>query len=447
MKYTLNIILLFVLFQSSAQNEGNIWYFGDSAGVDFNSGTPVALTNGSIAFANHTDFMGFPINYNEGTSVISDYSGNLLFYSDGQTVWNQNHQIMLNGDSLFGNFSSTQSSVIIPQPNSKELYYIFTIDDVWESTSNYGFRYSVVDMCEDNGNGMVIPAQKNILLLDGAYEKLGAVRHSNGVDYWVVTHKLNTNKYYSYLLNQTGISDTVVSVTGAVSTYGQGQLKFSPNGQRMAVVHNQHWVTPIEFELFDFDNSTGIISNPIGITTSGKNVYGIEFSPNSNILYAVFTKPSPTTILNIMQYDILISDSITINNSQTSVYQANLVSVRGLQLAPNDKIYMVSISNADYLLSINNPNILGVGCNVIDNDVYLAGRAGDKTLPTFVAGYSYDNLNFISCEASLDDVSKNHPKVEKIIDTMGRETEDKPNTLLIYVYSDGTTKKVYRTTP
>ena len=27
---------------------------------------------------------------------------------------------------------------------------------------------------------------------------------------------------------------------------------------------------------------------------------------------------------------------------------------------------------------------------------------------------------------------------------MGRETEDKPNTMLIYIYSDGTTEKVYR---
>lgn len=32
----------------------------------------------------------------------------------------------------------------------------------------------------------------------------------------------------------------------------------------------------------------------------------------------------------------------------------------------------------------------------------------------------------------------------KIVDSMGRETEDKPNTLLFYIYSDGTTEKVFR---
>lgn len=35
-------------------------------------------------------------------------------------------------------------------------------------------------------------------------------------------------------------------------------------------------------------------------------------------------------------------------------------------------------------------------------------------------------------------------EVVKIIDLMGRETDDKPNTVLIYVYSDGSQKKVFR---
>lgn len=356
---------------------------------------------------------------------------------------------MLNGDSLYGNFSSTQSSIIIPQPGSKNLYYIFTVDDVWESFSDYGFRYSVVDMCEESGYGMVVPSLKNILLLDGAYEKLGAVRHSNGIDYWIVTHKLTTNEYYAYLLDQTGISDTVISAVGSISTYGQGQLKFTPDGLHMAVAHNQHYINNVQFELFDFNNSTGLISNPITIASSGYNVYGVEFSPNSNLLYAVFTKVAPAAEFGIVQFDISSGNSITINNSQTTIYQSNIATLRGLQLAPNDKIYMVSITNSGYLLSISDPNVVGSGCNVIDNDVYLGGKAGDKTLPTFVAGYSYNNLGFLSCELSImeNEISNNKPALVKIVDILGIETKEKPNTLLIYVYSDGTTEKVFRAMP
>ena len=446
MRYILLTFLILTTIISFAQNEGNIWYFGNSAGVDFNGLNPIALTDGAIAFANHTNFIGDPINYNEGTSAISDASGNLLFYSDGQTIWNRNHIVMSNGDSLFGNFSSTQSSIIIPQPESKNLYYIFTVDDVWESDSTYGFRYSIVDMCVDNGNGMVIPSEKNILLLDGAYEKVGAVKHANGIDFWVVTHKLNTNEYYAYLFSQLGISSAVISTIGSVSTYGQGQLKFSPDGSHMAVAHNQHYLSGVQFVLFDFDNSTGVFSNPINLATSTYNVYGVEFSPDNSVLYAVYTQISPSTEFKIVQFDISSGNAATINNSQANIYQTNSAILRGLQLAPNNKIYMVAIPNNSYLLSINNPNIIGTGCNVIDNDIYLGGNIGSNSLPTFVAGYSYDNINFISCELSIDEIASQSSKLTliKIVDCFGRETEDKPNTLLIYVYSDGTTEKIFR---
>lgn len=38
----------------------------------------------------------------------------------------------------------------------------------------------------------------------------------------------------------------------------------------------------------------------------------------------------------------------------------------------------------------------------------------------------------------------NYKTLIHVFDIMGRETEDKPNTLLIYIYSDGTTEKVFR---
>ena len=94
--------LSFILFSniSYSQKEENIWYFGNRAGLDFNSGSPVALTDG-VLFTN------------EGCSVISDNTGNLLFYTDGTRVWNKNHRQMPNGLELMGNFSSNQSAVTV----------------------------------------------------------------------------------------------------------------------------------------------------------------------------------------------------------------------------------------------------------------------------------------------------------------------------------------------
>lgn len=436
MKQLLTLYTLFVLFTVTAQNQGNVWHFGHHAGVDFSNGSPVAI-NGGQTF----DSLG----YSEGITALSDEDGNLLMYSNGETLWNKNHQVMLNGNDLFGNFSSTQSSIIIPQPNSRHIYYLFTVDDVWESSSSYGFRYSVIDLCEDNGNGMVLPELKNIPLLDSAYEKMGAVRHSNGRDFWIVTHKLNTNEYYSFLLDQNGVNNPVISAIGTSSSFGQGQLKFSPDGTKMAVAHNQHFVGDVQFELFDFDPSTGQISNPIGLSTTPYNVYGIEFSPNSSVLYAVYTRVTPTTVLKIVQFDISSGNATDINNSQTDVFQTNAATLRGLQIAPNGKIYMVAIPSTGYLLSINNPNTLGAGCNVVDNDVYLGGENGNMTLPTFVANYSYDNVNFTNCELSINELPEESKQVSlvKIVDLTGRQINYQTNTVMIYIYSNGTMERVF----
>ncbi|MEM8909236.1 MAG: hypothetical protein AAGD05_15425, partial [Bacteroidota bacterium] len=53
-----------------AQKEGNIWYFGDQAGVNFNQGNGVIDTDNNIVTF-------------EGCASISDTAGNLLFYTNG----------------------------------------------------------------------------------------------------------------------------------------------------------------------------------------------------------------------------------------------------------------------------------------------------------------------------------------------------------------------------
>jgi hypothetical protein len=150
MKYIKIIFLLVLLFfelSLKAQKEANIWYFGDYAGLDFNSGSPVAINDGMT-------------NCSEGTSVLSNPEGELMMYTDGVTVWTKNHTVMSNGNNLYGNSSATQSSVIIPMPNSTHKYYIFTVDFI---LGDKGLNYSIVDMELNGGLGGV--TNKNIPLM------------------------------------------------------------------------------------------------------------------------------------------------------------------------------------------------------------------------------------------------------------------------------------------
>src|SRR6218665_176745 len=111
------------------QNEASKWYFGSLAGLDFMTNPPTILTNGAMSTQ-------------EGCASISNGAGNILFYTDGVTVWNQAHTVMANGTLLQGSFNSTQSGVIIKQPGNSNIYYIFTVDALGGAN---GLKYSIVD--------------------------------------------------------------------------------------------------------------------------------------------------------------------------------------------------------------------------------------------------------------------------------------------------------------
>ena len=156
------VVILILCFTCAlnAQGEANVWYFGENAGLDFNSGTPVALTNGALVT-------------NEGCASISDSVGNLLFYTDGVTVYNNNHTIMPNGNGLNGDSSSTHSAIIVPKPGNNDEYYIFTVDRGGQSD---GLQYSQVNMNLDNGLGDVVSGMKNVFLVAPTTEKVTAIK-------------------------------------------------------------------------------------------------------------------------------------------------------------------------------------------------------------------------------------------------------------------------------
>ncbi|MCO6175242.1 T9SS type B sorting domain-containing protein [Flavobacterium sp. NRK F10] len=363
------LIMLISSFAFS-QGEANIWYFGQNAGLDFNSGSPVALTNGQL-------------NTLEGCATISDSSGNLLFYTDGITVWDKNHAVMPNGAGLNGDPSSTQSATIVPQPGSSTVFYIFTLDAF---AGPDGFCYSIVDISLNGGNGDVIV--KNVTIYTPSNEKLSIIKHANNIDYWIVTHEWDSNNFISYLLTSSGlsISNPVVSSVGAMVTGSTdncwGQMKISPDGSKLAIANSF-----INAELFDFDINTGLVSNPIEFYNQN-NCYGIEFSVNSQVLYLTNLDGNQVNF-KILQFDL--SDPSVINGSMQIIYTSNTNSQvpTSLQLGPDNKIY-VGQNSKNSLSVINNPDVLGFGCDFQLNSIDLAGKFCKYGLPPFVSSFFYN---------------------------------------------------------
>jgi hypothetical protein len=397
-----NVLLIFGFCfwvgESCAQKQGNIWYFGNHAGLDFNSGVPVAISNGQT----YSPDASPP----EGSAVISDSSGSLLFYTNGQTVWDRTQQIMPNGDSLLGHWSSTQSAIIIPLPGSSRYFYVFTTDAFYADNLRYGFRYSVVDMCLNNELGDVITGQKNILLLDTVTEKLTAVRHANGIDYWIIIHKFYSDAFYSYLLTSSGIVDTVLSHIGSTHGGGTGtsigQMKASPDGNKLTTVNGNAGALSIA-EYFDFNNASGVASNWVNLkTTFGAQYqfYGVSFSPDNSKLYIACWLNGN----GLYQFDLTRGGGLpdSVRASKTLIH--GTYNYYGMQLGPDGKIYIAKGGYGN-LGVINYPNLSGLNCNYVDNAIALTGGSGLEP-PNFIDSYDYSNTINFCCNISIPEISQ-----------------------------------------
>jgi gliding motility-associated-like protein len=364
MKVRQNIFLfitLSLLSLSYAQEIGPVWYFGNKAGLDFNSGTPIALTNGAL-FSD------------EGCATLTDTNGQIMFYTNGNTVWNKDHVVMYNGTGLFGEVSSAQGVVIVQRPGSNTIFYIFTVHTQPIDAGYKGLRYSEVDMTLDGGLGAVT-SNKNIFLATAIGEMLTIVRHSNGTDRWLAAVTYPDSKIFALLITAAGINTTPVISDGgpALPNYGwMGTMKVSPDGKKLA---HSHLLSGVQ--LTDFDPATGVADQSITLTTD--SMYGVEFSPSGKLLYtSSFNSFSNASFLK--QYNL---EAANIPASAVDVSLSNQTYDAGaLQLATDGKIYYSRFNLLENLDVINNPDVPGTGCNYQADAVYLGGRTINSGLPS-----------------------------------------------------------------
>ncbi|MBD1261975.1 T9SS type B sorting domain-containing protein [Maribacter polysiphoniae] len=356
MKKSLAFLLLISCFYVSlAQNRANIWYFGYRAGLDFNSGVPVTLLDGQLFTR-------------EGCASMCDNYGGLLFYTDGISVYNKNHMLMPNGTGLLGDSSSTHSAIVVPKPDTLSEYYIFTVDD---SFGDDGLRYSIVDMSLDGGLGDV--TSKNIQLESKIPEKIVAYKITGTDDYWVVSQRYNSNDFLAFRVSGSGVDHVPVISSSGIGNGPKdrptSQIKISLDGKRLATANG--W----EVQVFDFDETTGKVSNPITLLPNISS-YGVEFSPDGNLLYVSYYS-------GVCQFNLGAGSETDIENSKV-ILQSSVEAFGSLQLGPDEKIYGVKVER-EYLDVIHNPNELGVACGYQYDDVYLGGRLGFLGLPTFIS--------------------------------------------------------------
>lgn len=414
-KHIVLLLGLVVFSQNTlfAQRETAIWYFGNNAGIDFNTGFPVALDDGQLVTG-------------EGCATISTPNGQLLFYTDGISIFDRDHNLMPNGTGLIGDSSSTSSAIIVPDPGDTQRFYVFTVDtDDLVFASSLGLHYSVVDMSLNNGFGDVVTAEKNINLLPITSEKLTAVQNAARDGFWIISQF--EDRFFAFELSAQGVNTTpVISVqppfielvdipqfTNVDVAAMRGYLKSNKSGTKLAIAHFSNntlsdfdlitglvearsfaYTNTGELYLYDFDNATGVVSNPLDLLEfdNGGSPYGLEFSPDERYLYVEldYMTPLPNAIFNLIRGDVVQFDlqATDVAASMTPIFTSTTNPQRGaIQAAFDGKLYHTTLFQTA-LSVIENPN--ADAAQVIYNELsvdLLPGTVSRYGLPIFVPSF------------------------------------------------------------
>lgn len=411
LKNCLYIFLFVLVFAGKAQinaetKRANHWYFGQGAGIDWTSGVPVVVSNGQT-------------NSYEGAASISDLNGNLLFYSDGNTIWNKNHIPMQNGYDLLGcngiptPINVTQNALIIPHPGNDSLYYLFHLGCLDFQT--YTLKYTVVNIKLNSGLGKVISA--NNAIMPTKTQALAACRHADGCSVWIVA--IDTNQNYSFLkFTSTGLNtspiNTPMNLNFNLPVGWNCSIKFSPKLNYFAAMPYSGFASD-SLMIHKFNNSNAQIISTVKVPTGDQEIYDICFSPDETKLYGGGENPGGTYINNIWQFNLSLFNQASIISSKTVIYTDSCFFGQ-MQNGLDNKIYISRGSysfvngNTDSLAIINTPNASGLACNFNFNAVYLNGKPCIYSLPSFDQAYFYPLLNN-TCVTGVNEITATHFKI------------------------------------
>jgi len=290
----------------------NVWYFGTKAGIDFNVQPPAPLDDSA---------MDAP----EGCAVVGDRNGRVIFYTDGDKVFDRLHNQIAVG--IGGDPASAQSALIMSLPDDETLYYIFTTQANRLGTAHTLF-YSLFDLKENGGLGAVV--KQKIPLFNRSTERITANEN------WLIAHEYGNNSFRSYRVTSTGIANPIITSIGSEHSYlvpeqAEGCMKIGPRNNIAVPVSKPG--SSNQIEIFQLIDSTGVITNyrKVNLNEPTGKIYGIEFSPGGNKLFASIQGASS----KIFEYFL---DSINAVYFRNSV--VNSAKIGALQLAPDGQIYI-----------------------------------------------------------------------------------------------------------
>lgn len=351
-----------------------------------------------------------PAGWYYGSASISSPTGELQIYGIGNYVYEGATGTVIasaNGSTWPSYTSPGPSSIFCPWPGDDDRIAGFARRS---SFNNAEARLMSFSFQRDAQTGSwELEAGSEQQLNDSAMRVLTAVAHTNGTDYWIISHGHMGNTFLAYRLTAQGVDTTpVISQTGpalptASNTYislnRSGTLVASYSGTQLAFSHvSTDSSSAIRCDLFQFDASTGVVSYYSSLPILSNGVHGTEFSPDGTKLYQMHGAWAPDVgwTITLRQFDVTSQDAGQIAASAVLVrtefyppeYQIPGLGLR-MASAPDGRIYVIWDGESS-LAVISEPNAPGEACNFVVGQVQLDTNA--RALPNQCKRYHDSEL-------------------------------------------------------
>lgn len=383
-KKTLYFTTIFVFFVNNlfAQKEANVWYLNNQYGVEF-----------STLYGKERFDSKMNISTTRQSATICDSIGNLLFHTDGISIWNNQHKVIAH-DLKGGN-----TVAIVPYPLNKDIYYIFYTGQLpypesypldtkkakeiqkkeaeeKKKNKEITLYYSLLDIKSQKF------VEKDVMLAKNILFDFCIARHKQGFSYWIVTHEVNSNKFLSFLLDRKGIGK-IPSESSIGKIYSIDEPLIKPNFtiqkelelsyfMKVSIQGDKIVLDKIGvddgFEVFDFDNVSGKITKNYVISYMNNTYYTLdsEFSPNGHYIYILlrYKEKQPEIVENtIFQYNLNDKYEKFIEKTVENIWLVSESISRHdmhLQIGVNGRIYISVLDVANYVLSKPNKKIFNI---------------------------------------------------------------------------------------
>ncbi|MFZ1561780.1 MAG: PKD domain-containing protein [Saprospiraceae bacterium] len=419
MKYLLSIgFFCFSLQFAYTQKEDHIWLFGRE---------PYDVTIPERALDTTRGATNFDFNYDPvriyydpkrlwdmagGNSSISNEDGVLLAYSNGQVIIDGNNVAIadtINYDYIVSkncnewevnNLGTNQLAIpmglifwqrVLFLPIKENIYCVYNSYDYCEGS---GRKLLYSTMKYDNKNYTSFLKEKDKTILNYTLStNLYAIRHGNGVDWWVITFNLDLTEILVFLADSNGIYLKDKQQVREQDNFkeGIGQIVSSPDGKYLAWYNG--FVTGENgggFSVADFDRCDGTVSN---IKTKTLNQPGIasgtSFSSDSRYLYVCngeLMYQYDMTNSNVLQTEKNVAqfDGFKFYYPYDTI-QPNPIGYRVnfclMKLGPDGRIYIFPSTAQNRMISvIDNPIENGLSCNVKQHSI-LMNTSFTRTVP------------------------------------------------------------------